>query len=308
MLLDLFPTILSRGVRVVLASASPRRRELLLSVVGLPVTVVDVRPSGFPENLDKEKFSPAEYALTNAFLKALDVIAADARTPKSREGTLVSPYLLISCDTVVVHEGRILEKPADDTEAAKMLRGLSGQKHAVVSGVCVVSTLPGPCACRGTAGSASTAAEGLLPAGLTIERLPLAKFLQRESAPADDKGASVPGTACSAAGAGGSLPEASAATLVDEADCSTAASCSCVTVAKWSVSTGVQFAAIPDAVIAAYVATGEPRDKAGGYGIQSRAGTFVSALEGDYYNVVGLPVASLCSVMRHLIIASEDGR
>ena len=47
---------------------------------------------------------------------------------------------------------------------------------------------------------------------------------------------------------------------------------------------------IPDDVVRAYVASGEPFDKAGGYGIQGAAGSFVPEIRGDYFNVVGLPL------------------
>lgn len=55
--------------------------------------------------------------------------------------------------------------------------------------------------------------------------------------------------------------------------------------------TRVWFAAMTGAEIEEYVATGEPFDKAGGYGIQGRASRFVERIEGCYFNVVGLPVA-----------------
>lgn len=58
--------------------------------------------------------------------------------------------------------------------------------------------------------------------------------------------------------------------------------------------TDVTFDAIPDDVIAAYVATGEPLDKAGAYGIQGKALTFIPRINGDYFNVVGLPLFTLC--------------
>lgn len=57
--------------------------------------------------------------------------------------------------------------------------------------------------------------------------------------------------------------------------------------------TDVCFRELFDAEITAYIATGEPLDKAGAYGIQGAAGAFVDHIEGDYDNVVGLPVARL---------------
>lgn len=57
--------------------------------------------------------------------------------------------------------------------------------------------------------------------------------------------------------------------------------------------TRVHFYDLSEDEIASYVATGEAMDKAGAYGIQGRARLFVRAIEGDYYNVVGLPVARL---------------
>ena len=54
--------------------------------------------------------------------------------------------------------------------------------------------------------------------------------------------------------------------------------------------TRVRFAAMSDAEVQWYVATGEPMDKAGAYAVQNRAALFIEAIEGDYWNVVGLPV------------------
>lgn len=64
-----------------------------------------------------------------------------------------------------------------------------------------------------------------------------------------------------------------------------------------AVRTEVRFRALSDAMIADYVATGEPLDKAGGYGAQSYAAPFIESFTGDFYNVVGLP---LCEVGRLL--------
>lgn len=55
-----------------------------------------------------------------------------------------------------------------------------------------------------------------------------------------------------------------------------------------------------DDEIEAYIATGEPFDKAGSYGIQGRAGIFVEKIEEDYYNVVGLPVSRLYHELKRL--------
>lgn len=61
--------------------------------------------------------------------------------------------------------------------------------------------------------------------------------------------------------------------------------------------TQVTFAPLSEAVIDAYVATGEPRDKAGAYGIQGKALAFIPAIHGDYFNVVGLPLFLLCRML-----------
>lgn len=55
---------------------------------------------------------------------------------------------------------------------------------------------------------------------------------------------------------------------------------------------------IDEAEIEAYVATGDPLDKAGAYGVQGRAGMFVSRLEGDYYTVVGLPLCRVSEILK----------
>ena len=64
--------------------------------------------------------------------------------------------------------------------------------------------------------------------------------------------------------------------------------------------TDLHFRALTDEEIEAYVATGEPMDKAGAYGIQGGAALFCPRMEGDYYNVMGLPVCRLGQTLRHL--------
>ncbi len=64
--------------------------------------------------------------------------------------------------------------------------------------------------------------------------------------------------------------------------------------------TQVRFRALTDAEIEAYIATGEPMDKAGAYGIQGRAALFVEGIDGDYFNVVGLPLCRLGEMLKEL--------
>ena len=61
---------------------------------------------------------------------------------------------------------------------------------------------------------------------------------------------------------------------------------------------GVRFAAMTDEEIEAYVATGEPMDKAGAYGIQGRSSMFIDRIEGSFYTVVGLPVHLLYRMLK----------
>lgn len=103
--------------RIVLASASPRRRELL-AALGLPF---EVRPSHVDEST--EEVDPAVVAESLARRKA-EAIAA--RQPDA---------LVIGSDTVVVLDGRLLAKPADAAEAREMLTALRGRPHEVVTGV-----------------------------------------------------------------------------------------------------------------------------------------------------------------------------
>ena len=106
---------------LILASASPRRKELLeragLSFACIPAKGEEVIAAGTP---------PEQAALTLAQQKALEV--ASARPA----GTV------IGADTIVVLDGLILGKPKDEEDAARMLGMLSGREHLVLTGVCVV--------------------------------------------------------------------------------------------------------------------------------------------------------------------------
>ncbi len=64
--------------------------------------------------------------------------------------------------------------------------------------------------------------------------------------------------------------------------------------------TDIHFRELTDSEIRAYIATKDPMDKAGAYGIQSGGALFVTGIEGDYYNVMGLPVCRLVTILRGL--------
>ena len=70
--------------------------------------------------------------------------------------------------------------------------------------------------------------------------------------------------------------------------------------------TGVSFLTLSDEEIAAYVATGEPMDKAGAYGIQGRAARWIPRVEGCYFNVVGLPLALVTTMLE--VVQASTGR
>ena len=72
--------------------------------------------------------------------------------------------------------------------------------------------------------------------------------------------------------------------------------------------TKVTFRSLSDTELRAYVATGEPMDKAGSYGIQGYGAMFVSHLEGDYFSVMGLPLCPLCRMLRAFGVSILDSR
>jgi septum formation protein len=185
---------------LILASQSPRRSEIL-SRLGVRFSIL---PSRAKERFGKG--SPKAQARRLATEKAAEVV----RRLKSRGA---AKGWVLGADTIVVRGGKLLGKPKSDAEARRMLRGLSGQTHEVITGL------------------------ALLPLGLGKP------WIAHES-------------------------------------------------------TKVSFRDLSEAEISDYVATGEPMDKAGAYGIQGAAGAFVRGIRGDYFNVVGLPMARLSVKLR----------
>ncbi len=161
----------------------------------------EIDEDNFPDDID-----PAEHVKNLAMEKAVHTAAK-----------IEKPAIVLGSDTIVVLNGKILNKPQDKNEAVKMLKMLSGNTHTVFSGIALVETDTG----RKTAA-----------------------FQQ----------------------------------------------------------TRVTFRKLDDDEITAYVDTGSPMDKAGGYGIQDDFGAvFVCRVEGCYYNIVGLPLELLYVTLRHFL-------
>ncbi|MFZ5624678.1 MAG: Maf family protein [Gemmatimonadota bacterium] len=179
---------------LVLASASPRRRQLL-EMLGIPV---EVRPSHIPE-VRGEHEEPESYAARLAREKALSV---------ARE---LPGALVLGADTTVVLGRHVLEKPADDEDAVRMLMQLQGHTHRVVTAVAL-------------------AHDGTVHEAMDV--------------------------------------------------------------------TAVTFRPATEAFLRAYVATGEPRDKAGAYGIQGYGAALVEKIDGDFFGVMGLPVRLVIDLLR----------
>jgi septum formation protein len=181
-------------MNIILASASPRRHQLL-KMIGLNHRVI---PANVDES-DDGKFSPVVLAEHLALVKGTHVAGSH---PAS---------LVISADTIVVADQKILGKPVDAAHAFEMLRFLSGRSHIVITGVALIINHDG-------------------------------EFHTE----------------------------------------------------VFHESTEVTFDDLTNEEIRAYVNTGSPMDKAGAYGIQDDLGSlFVKRIQGDYYNVVGLPIHHL---------------
>lgn len=206
-------------MKVILASASPRRKELLKQI-GLEYEVLvseveeevtSTEPSEVVEELSRQKAENVyvtHFAMQTVDLQAEDAFSADNMESAARQK---EELLIISADTIVVYDDRILGKPKDAEDAKVMLRMLQGRTHEVYTGV---------------------------------------TFWYRNKG--DD-----------------------------------------VKVHSFHEVTKVHFYPMVEEEIEAYVATSDPLDKAGAYGIQGLCARYISAIEGDYNNVVGLPVGRL---------------
>ena len=111
--------------KIILASGSPRRKELLLQIGIVPEIIV----SHVEEKITSDV--PAEVVMSLAEQKAVDV------AKEMPEGTVI-----LGADTVVAADGKILGKPKSHEEAYEMIRSLAGRSHQVYTGVCLVKKGP----------------------------------------------------------------------------------------------------------------------------------------------------------------------
>ncbi len=108
--------------KIILASKSPRRQELLRQMdVDFEIVLKEVDES-YPESL-----TPEEVAVYIAEKKA-----------KAYDGSLEGDEAVLTADTIVTIDGLILGKPVDEADAVRMLKLLSGRVHRVVTGVCIL--------------------------------------------------------------------------------------------------------------------------------------------------------------------------
>ena len=184
-------------MKIILASKSPRRKEILETMgVQFEIDVADV-----DESVDA-CLSPVE--------AVCEISKRKAQKIAERHG---DDEIVISADTIVVIDGKIIGKPKDKEDAFCILKNLSGRTHEVYTGFTV-------------SGNGKTKTDFEV--------------------------------------------------------------------------TKVHFKELCDDDIRRYIATGEPMDKAGAYGIQQKGNLFVDYIHGDYYNVVGFPISKICVTIREL--------
>lgn len=116
-------------MKLILASQSPRRRELL-SMQGLHI---DIFVPDTEEDCDRSALSPEELVMGLACRKA----RAAAEQLETR-GESTDDAVILAADTVVALNGTILEKPVDAEDARRMLRALSGRRHEVFTGIAAI--------------------------------------------------------------------------------------------------------------------------------------------------------------------------
>ena len=238
---------MDRDKKLILASASPRRKEIM-EKLGLDF---EIKVSGCEELTDAKE--PGKIVIQLAKLKALDV--ADEQKGLS--------YVVIGADTVVAHKGCIMGKPADEAAAFNMIKSYAGDIHKVYTGVCVAVSYKDEDEKERITEAASRFKKET--AGFYgVEHLNIADRMQGNTEVSQNESI-----------------------------------CGIITV-SYSVYTDVHVVPMSDDEIRQYATSGEPLDKAGAYAIQGGFAPYISSINGDYYNVVGLPACSLYALLKNL--------
>ena len=235
-------------MRIILSSASPRRRELL----GFIFDSFEIKPYDGPEQADFT--TPGEYVMALSRDKAAGSAGIKSRIADDIPSVLSlsagfdgrNEYnngengfsadeelsIYIGSDTIVYADGSVLGKPADREDAYRMLSALSGRSHKVFTGVCLLAV---------------------------------------SDKTSDPSGASPGPVACR----------------------------------SFYCETDVYVSPLSDSEIERYIDSGEPMDKAGAYGIQSLFSKHIERIDGDYFNVVGLPVSMLYDELKKMMPGAD---
>ena len=118
-----------KDIKIILASASPRRKELL-SQIGLDF---EIMVSDKETEIDSK--DPREACEKQACQKAADIVKQAALKYKDND------FIVIAADTIVALEGKILGKPKSREDAKQMIEDISGRKHRVYTAVCVYNSI-----------------------------------------------------------------------------------------------------------------------------------------------------------------------
>jgi len=275
-------------LNLILGSGSPRRKEIL-SKLGIPFTV---DPSKFDESIiDKNNSKVADYVRRNGIEKSLEVYCR-RKKENSKENIIV-----VGADTVVSCQNKILGKPTSVEDAKATLKSLRGKNHSVFTGVSLLFPLnDSNIIIQDTKDTLFNLEKILLKTkkyntrqnkkrktegnglSLKIERLPFNKSYISDAIPVTSEDLH-------------SLKE-----KTESND---------IIIISFVEETHVTFSseeeAFSDEVIDAYVATGEPMDKAGSYGYQGLSAFFIEKINGCYYNVVGFPAHSFFSTLKQIL-------
>ena len=245
----------SSNKKIILASASPRRKEIM-EKLGFDF---EIKVSGCKEVTDESE--PGKVVVQLATTKALDVAEKHAGIDN----------IVVGADTVVAHKSSILGKPSDEYAAFDMIKSYAGDIHKVYTGVCVVVPYKNE--------EYKTHITEILKRFerdskefFGVENLKAVNFTINKTKESADTAADV-----------------------DKDDCSYG-----VITVSYSVYTDVHVVPMSDNEIRKYATSGEPLDKAGAYAIQGGFAPYISSIQGDYYNVVGLPACSLYALLKEL--------